>query len=157
MEVSIMVAVKEFSWEEVSSPDFGSRAAWRAAVAEIAEKAKATLPDCVGRVDKAVAIVLNHDVELLEDGKAKVASQSNGTVVYHLVNGECSCKDYAKAPSNWCKHRIAAGLYKRATALVQRKLAQHADGASNGQAPAAPAPVPAHAEAPGLPESLKPY
>src|SRR5216683_1909580 len=93
-----------------------------------AEKAKATLPDCVGRVDKAVAIVLNHDVELLEDGKAKVASQSNGQVVYHLVNGECTCKDYPKAPSNWCKHRIAVGLYKRATALVQRKL----NGASNG-------------------------
>ena len=67
----------------------------------------------------------------------QVASQSNGTVVYHLVNGECSCKDYAKAQSNWCKHRIAAGMYKRATALVQRKLAQHANGASNGQVAAA--------------------
>src|SRR2546425_8977966 len=84
----------------------------------------------------------------MEDGKAKVASQSNGEVVYHLVNGECSCKDYAKAPSNWCKHRIAAGLYKRATALIQRKLAQHANGSANSQvaAPPAPAPVPAHAE-----------
>jgi hypothetical protein len=51
-----------------------------------------------------VQIVLNHDVELLEDGKAKVASQSNGQVVYHVVNGACTCKDYAKAPSNWCKH-----------------------------------------------------
>jgi hypothetical protein len=37
MEVSIMVAVKEFSWEEVSSPDFGARAAWREAVAAIAD------------------------------------------------------------------------------------------------------------------------
>jgi hypothetical protein len=71
-------------------------------------------------------------VELLEEGKAKVASQSNGQVVYHVVNGACTCKDYAKAPSNWCKHRIAAGLYKRATALMQRQLAQHANGASNG-------------------------
>jgi hypothetical protein len=50
MEVSNMVAVKEFSWEEVSSPDFGARAAWRAAVAAIAEKAKAKLPECNGRV-----------------------------------------------------------------------------------------------------------
>jgi hypothetical protein len=25
-------------------------------------------------------------------------------VVYYLVNGECSCKDYAKVPSHWCKH-----------------------------------------------------
>jgi hypothetical protein len=34
----------------------------------------------------------------LPDGKAKVASQSHGTTLYHIVNGECSCKDYAKAP-----------------------------------------------------------
>ena len=70
--------------------DNATRAAWREAVARIAEKARSTLPDCTGRVDRAVAIVLNHGVELLEDGKAKVASQSNGTVVYHLVNGACS-------------------------------------------------------------------
>jgi hypothetical protein len=50
---------------------------WRAAVAEIAVKAKAKLPECNGRVDKAVAIVLNGDIELLPDGTAKVASQSN--------------------------------------------------------------------------------
>jgi hypothetical protein len=144
-----MIAVKEISWEEASAPDFGTpaRAAWREAVAEIAAKAKATLPQCNGRVDKAVAIVLNHDVELLEDGKAKVASQSNGEVVYHVVNGACSCKDFPKAPSGWCKHRIAAGLYKRATALVQRKL----NGTSNGhdEAPSQPEPpAPPHAEAP---------
>ena len=38
-----MVAVKEFSWEDVSSPDFGNpaRVAWREAVAEIADKARA--------------------------------------------------------------------------------------------------------------------
>ena len=143
-----MTIVTSYDWESdtfTHHAENAARTAWREAVAEIAEKAKATLPDCTGRVDRAVAIVLNHDVELLEDGQAKVASQSNGQVVYHLVNGACTCKDYAKAPSNWCKHRIAAGLHKRATALVQRKLTQHANGAHNGQvaAPAAPAqPVP---------------
>ena len=79
MEVSIMVAVKEFSWEEVSSPDFGARAAWRDAVAAIADKAK--LPECNGRVDAAVKLVLAGDVEPLEDGTTRVASQSNGQVV----------------------------------------------------------------------------
>ena len=48
-------------------------------MAAIADKAKAKLPECNGRVDKAVALVLNGDVELLPDGTAKVASQSNGT------------------------------------------------------------------------------
>jgi len=139
-----MVAVKEFSWEEVSSPDFGNpaRQAWREAVAEIADKAKATLPQCNGRVESAVKIVLAGDVELLEDGKAQVASQSNGQTVYHVVNGECTCKDYPKAPSNWCKHRIAAGIQKRATAYAKHKLAP-LDGVSNGQAetPSQPAPA----------------
>lgn len=135
--------------------DNGARAAWRAAVAEIAEKAKATLPQCNGRVDKAVAIVLNGDVELLADGKAKVASQSNGTTQYFVVNGECQCKDYPKAPSQWCKHRIAAGIHKRAAALVQQKLT----GATHGQVeppgqpePAHQPPVPAATNAP-LPEA----
>src|SRR2546421_11274204 len=117
-----MVALKEFSWEEVSAPDFGSRAAWRAAVAEIADKARAKLPECNGRVDSAVKIVLAGDVDLLPDGTAKVASQSNGQTSYHIVNGSCDCKDFAKAPSNWCKHRIAAGLAKRAYPLAKTKL-----------------------------------
>jgi hypothetical protein len=71
--------------------DTPARKAWRAAVAEIAAKAKETLPECHGRVDKAVAIVLAGDVELLEGGKAKVASQSNGTTTYFVVNGTCDC------------------------------------------------------------------
>src|SRR5437868_15047729 len=111
-----MTMVTGYDFESDSWTHHGetpARLAFRAAVAEIAAKAKETLPECNGRVDKAVAIVLNGDVELLEGGKAKVASQSNGTTVYHIVNGECTCKDYPKAPSNWCKHRIAAGLAKR--------------------------------------------
>ena len=158
-----MAIVTEISWDDMfdgkSLPEHPARQAWREAVAEIATKAKATLPACAGRVDRAVQMVLNHAVELLEDGKAKVASQSNGTVVYHLVNGACTCKDYAKAPSNWCKHRIAAGLYKRALALVQRKLAQ-SNGVSNDSATAASVPAPepasAQAEAPGPAQPPRP-
>ncbi len=112
------------------TPD--ARQLWREAVAEIAAKAKATLPECNGRVDAAVKIVLNGDVELLPDGKAQIASQSHGTTTYVVVNGACACKDYPKAPSGWCKHRIAAGLAKRVTARVRAPL----DAPANGQAPA---------------------
>jgi len=82
-----MVAISTLSWEEVSSPDFGNpaRAAWRQAVADIAAKAKKTLPQCGARVDSAVKSVLAGDVELLADGTAKVASQSNGTTAYFVV------------------------------------------------------------------------
>src|SRR5256712_5614544 len=102
-----MAIVASYDWESDSwthNGDNPARTAWREAIAEIAEKAKATLPECNGRIEKAVAIVLNGDVELLEGGKAKVASQSNGTTAYHIVNGECSCKDFPKAPQGFCKH-----------------------------------------------------
>jgi len=130
-----MAIVTEISWDDMfagkSVPESSVRQAWRQAVTEIADKAKATLPQCNGRVEKAVAIVLNGDVELLPEGKAKVASQSNGTTKYFLVNGTCECADYPKAPQNFCKHRLAYGIHKRAYALAKTKLdqldsAQHA-------------------------------
>src|SRR5215831_15750674 len=130
-----MAIVTEISWDDMLDgkplPETPARKAWREALAEIAEKAKATLPECNGRVDKAIALVLNGDVELLEGGKAKVASQSNGTTQYFVVNGECQCKDYPKAPSNWCKHRIAAGIQKRAVVYAKQRL-DEIDHASNG-------------------------
>src|SRR6266568_2679467 len=137
--------VESDTWTHHHS-ELPARQVWREAVAAIAAKAKETLPDCHGRVDKAVAIVLNGDVELLEGGKAKVASQSNGTTVYHLVNGECICKDFPKAPSGWCKHRIAAGLAKR----VAARLRAQGDAPANGQAEPASQPTPAQA-APAVP------
>ena len=106
------------------SPD---RTAWRETVQDIAEKAKVTLPECNGRVEKAVALVLAGDVELLPNGHAKVASQSNGTTNYRIVNGTCDCKDFAQAPSGWYKHRIAAGIHKRAEARFQTPLASVSD------------------------------
>jgi hypothetical protein len=131
-----MAIVTSYDWTSdtwTHHNDNPARQAWREAVAEIAGKAKATLPECNGRVDSAVKIVLNGDVELLVDGTAKVASQSNGTTKYFVVNGECSCKDYPKAPSNWCKYRIAFGLAKRANTLAKQRLAQ-LDSNSNGTA-----------------------
>jgi hypothetical protein len=100
------------------------RTALRAAVAETAAQAKQTLPECNGRVGKAVVLVLGGDVELLPDGKAKVASQSNGTTSYRIVNGTCDCKDYEQTPSHWCKHRIAAGLQKRALQAMEQHISQ---------------------------------
>src|SRR6266568_9682680 len=118
-----MAIITSYDWESDTftnhTAENAARQAWREAVAEIAEKAKATLPEANGRVDKAVALVLAGDVELLEGGKAKVASQSNGTTQYVVCNGTCECKDFPKAPSGWCKHRIAAGIQKRAETRLQ--------------------------------------
>src|SRR5262247_1965643 len=146
-----MAIVSEISWDDMldgkALPEHPARQVWREAVAEIAEKAKAKLPECSGRVDSAVKIVLAGDVELLADGTAKVASQSNGTTVYHIVNGECSCKDFAKAPHSFCKHRLAAAITRRAQELIKANL----EGATNGQAEAPHQPAPAKPEAPTAP------
>src|SRR6266849_674679 len=142
-----MAIVTEISWDDMFDgkplPENPARQAWRAAVAEIAAKAKAALPETVnGRVEKAVQMVLNGDVELLPDGKAKVASQSNGTTQYVVCNGTCECRDFAKAEGGWCKHRAAAAIHKRAMALAKAKLDTLND--SQATAPSQPPPAQPH-------------
>src|SRR5438132_3116944 len=142
-----MVAVKEITWEEASAPGFETttRQAWRQAVAEIATKAQEKLPECAGRVESAVKIVLAGDVALLEGGTARVASQSNGSTAYHVVNGHCDCKDFAKAPHGFCKHRLSAAIARRAQELVKAKLTGMSGKA---EAPSQPAPTVPLPEAP---------
>jgi hypothetical protein len=146
-----MAIVAQYNWESdtwTTNGDTPTRQAWREAVAEIADKARAKLPECSGRVDSAVKIVLAGDVELLPNGTAKVASQSNGTTAYHVVNGECPCKDYAKAPHQFCKHRLSAAIARRAQELVKAKLAD-----TNGQAETLSQPAQPDAPTTPLPEA----
>ena len=103
-----MAIVASYDWESDTfthhTGDNPARAAWREAVVTIAERAKQTLPACAGRVDRAVQLVLNHDVDLLADGTARVTSQCKGMATYVVCNGTCDCMDFPKAPSGWCKH-----------------------------------------------------
>jgi hypothetical protein len=78
----------------------------------------------------AEKLVLAGDVELLPDGQARVGSQSSGQTVYRLVHNTCDCRDYAHALNQWCKHRLAAAIARRA-----------------GLAPVAGVPEPPQAEA----------
>jgi hypothetical protein len=145
-----MAIVTSYDWESdtwTHNGDDPARTAWRQAVTEIAEKAKAKLPECNGRVDKAVAIVLAGDVELLADSTAKVASQSNGTTVYHVVNGHCDCRDFEKAPHQFCKHRLSAAIARRAQELTKAQL----DAPANGQAAPPRQPAPAQPDTPIVP------
>jgi hypothetical protein len=122
-----MVAIAEVSWQDVMAGNFPTepptRKAWRMVVQEIAAKAYHALPACNGRIDKAVQIVLADDVVLFEDGRATVGSQSDAGLHY-VVNDACECPDSDKAPDGWCKHRLAASIYKGAIALVQERRAQ---------------------------------
>ena len=77
---------------------------------------------------------------LLADGTAQVASQSDGSTAYQVVNGHCDCQDFVKAPHQFCKQQARAlPIARRAQELIKAKL--HAD--TNGQAGRASLPAPA--------------
>ncbi|HEY5868438.1 MAG TPA: hypothetical protein VI542_23240 [Candidatus Tectomicrobia bacterium] len=135
-----MTIVTQYDWESdtfTHHAEHGVRQAWREAVAQVATKAHAKLPESSGRIERAVKLVLAGDVEVLADGTARVASQSSGTTAYQVVNGHCGCRDFEKAPHQLCKHRIAAAIARRAEDLVQ--------GQESGQVDAAPVELPAQA------------
>jgi hypothetical protein len=77
------------------------------------------VPAAEGRIDTAAALVLAGAVELLEEGRtARVGSPTDGSPVY-VVNGQCSCPEFPTAPGHLCTHRLAYGIAKRATELLQ--------------------------------------
>jgi hypothetical protein len=119
--------VASYDWEsDTYTHHDPTRQLWRETVAEIADKATATLPECASRIERAVALVLAGDVTLQADGTARVASQQRGRTQYLVVNGTCECKDYtdAKAPRQLCKHRLAAAIAHRAADLVRATVHQ---------------------------------
>jgi hypothetical protein len=78
--------------------------AWRAAVHEGSDPAQSTLPECRGRVGRAVTLWLAGHVELGPDGTGKVARQANGSTTYQVGHGHCAWKDFATAPHGFCTH-----------------------------------------------------
>jgi len=142
-----MVAVKEFSWEEVSAADFGNPTgqAWQQVVAQVEEQLRTklrveVLPE---RMRKALELVGAHAVTLQADGSASVQS---GKQTYTLAP-ECPCAD-AKHRTELCKHTLAVELHRRALALLEGTAPAPASSAapaapSASEAAAAAAPPPA--------------
>ncbi len=118
-----MTMIASYNWESDSftqHSDTPARVTFREAVLQVAEKAKAVLPDNASRIDKAITLTLNGHVEIV-NGHARVMGQVDGKSTYHQVNGSCTCQDFTqgKAPNGFCKHRLAHGLYRRAMEFVQ--------------------------------------
>ena len=89
-----------------------ARAALRAALAALAEKAKTALPALNGRVEGAVSLVLAGDVELHSDGTATVGSSSDASKAYPVA-ASCRCPDIGRAPKGLCRHKLAAVMALR--------------------------------------------
>ena len=112
------------------------------AVKRTFDLAMARLPkELYGHLERAHALVLHHHVFPTDDGKHAQVLSSDGERWYP-VNGHCTCMDATKAPQGLCKHRLAFGLYRRASEL----LAQH--GAAPRPLPYGEGAVPALPEAP---------
>lgn len=86
-----------------------------------ANRAAKTYPDECARIRRGLAIAESGGVELLADGTALVQSQTHEGMHY-ILNGHCSCPDYARAPGNRCKHRWAKSLHKAALAQDRRDM-----------------------------------
>ena len=119
-----------------------AREHFRETLAAVAEKAKAALPQAInGRVEKAVALVLQGDVEPQENGSITVYSATDATRRYVLQGTSCTCADFERkqAPGGWCAHRIAAGLHKRVREVLGAETPQPTRGEARsplGEAPA---------------------
>jgi hypothetical protein len=99
----------------MSAPTFApDRQHFRQVLAEMAEKAKAKLPESNGRVDSGVKIVLADDIDYNHDaGSAVINSCSDPQRVYHVKGTVCDCRDFEHAPRHYCKHRLALALLIR--------------------------------------------
>ena len=102
------------------------------AVKRTFDLAMARLPkESHAHLERAHALVIHRHVFPTDDGKHAQVLSSDGTRWYP-VNGHCTCMDASRAPQGLCKHRLAFGLYRRASELL---------ATSGGATPAQGAPA----------------
>jgi hypothetical protein len=128
-----MAIVTELSFDDIAngtSPDTFHTKRWQQATLQVAEQMHQAQTD--ERLTKALDLVLSNAVTLNPDGTATVKS---GGRTYR-INGQCPCED-ARRRTLWCKHKLAAEIHKRATALLQETLCDD-DQQPHREAPAPP-------------------
>jgi hypothetical protein len=99
----------------MSTSTLTPRQTFRETVARVAAAAKAKLPECNGRVESAVRLVLGGDVFVSDDGTVEVGSCTDPLTMHRLSGASCSCEDFqhGRAPGSWCKHRLAHAISTR--------------------------------------------
>lgn len=114
------------------------------AVVDIAKRAKGVLPECHGRIERAVQLLLSGEVQALLDGTVQVRDPEYDGAVYR-VQDTCPCPESPQAPRGWCAHRLAGAIVKRASALVKTRL-ETPSAAPLPEPPVLPSPVSSEAE-----------
>jgi len=99
-------------------------------------------PELHGHLERATALVKHRHVFPTDDGKHAQVLSSDGARWYP-VNGHCTCMDASRAPQGLCKHRLAFGLYRRASELLASSTCGVATSAQGAPValPEAPASV----------------
>ena len=89
------------------------------AVLAAVARAKAAVPAAESRIDTAAALCSRARWSCWRrDGRPGWAARRTGAQQY-VVNGQCPCPDFPTAPGHLCTHRLAYGIAKRATELLQ--------------------------------------
>ena len=111
------------------------------AVKRTFDLAMARLPkESHAHLERAHALVIHRHVFPTDDGKHAQVLSSDGARWYP-VNGHCTCMDAPRAPQGLCKHRLAFGLYRRASELLAASTCGVAPPAAAAALPEAPASV----------------
>ncbi len=96
-------------------------AMWTQRVMLVSDKLHRQFPDELhGRVEAATALALDQGkVHRDADGVWQVAATKGG---WYRVNGTCTCPDFPRAMGNWCKHKLAANMVRRAHEIPESDL-----------------------------------
>ena len=114
-----MESVPEVLWDALEPLCEGLESQpFRDALALVAAKAREKLPECNGRIEWAVALILGGHVTVNDDDSVTVGG-SRPELMYTVMNGLCRCPDYVKAPHHFCKHRLSSAILRRAHALMR--------------------------------------
>jgi hypothetical protein len=91
----------------------GANERYQALLKDVYVAALAALPDTGERLEKALDLVQGGHITLgREPHTYRVKGLTSGTL--RTVGFQtCTCEDFARAPGNWCKHRLAVALYRR--------------------------------------------
>ena len=89
------------------------------ALQHVTDLAQTKLPETLqSRLAEALTLVQTGQVWLDEDGHTASVHSRSQADVWHTVNGTCSCADaHYQAPDGLCAHRLAVGLWRRASEL----------------------------------------
>ena len=88
------------------------------AITAVAERAAQAAGLCPTRLAKAVALALSGAVTASYAGFVEVRGESGRTYLVSTAQGVCGCEDYRRG-HRLCKHRLAAAIWSRATALLR--------------------------------------